>query len=161
MKCFKNRLTTDGFSLLELLLSIAIISLIILMATRYFSTVRSNQKVSEGVSMIQGVRSATGSLIASSNPGAGSVAATICANNLVPAAFCNNGKLVSPWETTAGNNSDVAITTTGYTITIAGITDSGSCNNLKTTFSSDVTPGSTSLCAPSGVIYTLTLAFSN
>jgi general secretion pathway protein G len=134
-----TRSSNRGFSLLELLLSIAIISLIILMATRYFSTVRSSQKVSDAVSMVQGIRAGATSLYATG--GAANVTvANLCTNKQIPSSYCNGTtSLISPWEsgTSAASTIDGSASSGKFKITIAGIPDTASCTNLCTALSGD------------------------
>lgn len=143
-----------GFSLLELLLSIAIISLIILMATRYFGTVKTNQQVTSAVSMVEGVRAG---VTAASAAGVGYTSTStspyaLCSTSKVPKSMCTSTctssacNLVSPWESTTSAASNVAPssgTSTTFDITIAGIPDSASCLNLCNTYANETTPATT------------------
>ena len=45
-----------GIGLLELMLSLAIISLLLIMATRYYSTTKRSKEIAEAVSLIQTIR---------------------------------------------------------------------------------------------------------
>lgn len=156
----KQRRQNKGFSLLELLLSIAIISLIILMATRYFTTVRSSQQVTAATQFVQGVRAAASAAVSA---GVSPTTMNLCTNKNVPAAYCNlaNTALISPWEigsTTPISNVAPAAIGNGFIITVGGVPDVAACNNLYNTFVNEVSvapaPCSTSAFNP------LTLTFN-
>lgn len=54
MRTFKNK----GIGLLELMLSLAIIAILLIMATRYYQSASSSQKVSQAVDMFAALKSA-------------------------------------------------------------------------------------------------------
>lgn len=51
-----------GFGLLELMLSMVIVALLLIMATRYYQSARSNARVNEGVSLIASVVNAANNI---------------------------------------------------------------------------------------------------
>lgn len=148
-----------GFSLLELLLAIAIIGLIILMATRYFTTVKAGQQASAAIQEVQGIRSAIGTQLAQGTaPGSVTIAST-CPT--LPASFCNSGlsKLVMPWDTTDGGSSAIAASATSTTITVSGIPTLAACQNILNAFTKDLT-GTLPTCSASAY-GSLALEFAN
>jgi prepilin-type N-terminal cleavage/methylation domain-containing protein len=144
----KNR--CKGFSLLELLLSIAIISLIILMATRYFSTVRSGQQQAAAVQEIQGIRSAV-SAIVGANPSVTINVLTLCQNKNIPTSFCScsgtactAANLIFPWDSSTGSaTSTVSVSGSTMTIAVASFPDTSACNNVANALGRDVTASCT------------------
>ncbi|MCD6046596.1 MAG: hypothetical protein K0S08_243 [Gammaproteobacteria bacterium] len=117
-----------GFSLLELLLAIAIIGLIILMATRYFTTVKSGQQASSAIQQITGIRSVASSQIAQ---GLTPAYSTICP--ALPANSCNGTTALNfAWDSPTTGTSAFSYTAgnTNYVITINGIPSAVACQNI-------------------------------
>lgn len=97
-----------GFGLLELMLSMVIVALLLIMATRYYQSARSNARINEGVSLISSIVNAanniaigTGDYSAVSNT---SIASYLPSNAQTGTA----GTLNDPW---------------GGTLTVDGKTD--------------------------------------
>ncbi len=142
---------STGFSLLELLLSIGIISLIILMATRYFVTARNAQLVSAAVLQIQGVRAGISSMIAQgvTTPSID----LLCRSGGLPSSYCDSSSttntLISPWSTT-GNSKDLVTISNNATdlFTLTYYFPIGpACQATLNAFTQDLdTPGTTSTC---------------
>ncbi|MFU8797384.1 MAG: prepilin-type N-terminal cleavage/methylation domain-containing protein [Gammaproteobacteria bacterium] len=51
-----NKYRTRGIGLLELMLSLAIIALLLIMATRYYSSAKRSKEITEAMSLIQAIR---------------------------------------------------------------------------------------------------------
>ncbi len=54
-----QKLKQRGIGLLELMLSLAIISILLVMATRYYKSARQAQQVNDAISLVQGIAGAT------------------------------------------------------------------------------------------------------
>ena len=134
----KNLKKLSGFSLLELLLSIAIIGLIILMATRYFTTVKSGQQASAAIQQITAIRAATASQAAQ---GATTISsATICAS--LPQNSCTAANnLTFPWDTAGSGSSSYSYTGPTYTVTVASIPTAAACQSILSAFQSSIISG--------------------
>lgn len=105
-----------GIGLLELMLSLAIIAILLVMATRYFNSARQGQQIAEAISMVQAIAAASQNyFVANGNTMAGvGSAITASGNNYLPNPPKNN-----PWGGTvsvtpdSGNSSAVDIKMTG------------------------------------------------
>ena len=152
-----------GFSLLELLLSIGIIALIILMATRYFTTARNAQLASAAVQQIQGIRAATSTLIANGTAAAGepNVITMICNQGSLPTGSCDTSSttptIISPWDTTTGDKETtvkvaLATDTTHLFTLVYAFPTSQACNSVMNSFTKDIdtTAAGAGCAAPSG-----------
>lgn len=87
-----------GIGLLELMLSLAIIAILLIMATRYFTSANTNQQVSNATDMFNGVRASVNSYYSDNGPAA--QAPTL--SGLVTAGYLPSsygGSTSSPWGT--------------------------------------------------------------
>jgi prepilin-type N-terminal cleavage/methylation domain-containing protein len=153
-----------GFSLLELLLAIAIIGLIILMATRYFTTVKSGQQASSATQEIQGIRSAVSSQLATASGtlAQATLAQNVC-NTLSTTGYCGtDNSFLFPWDTgktTAGSGTLTYPSTTGGTFTITVVTpDLSTCQTVLSSVSKDLKNTTMPTCSASAL--SLDLSFS-
>lgn len=147
--CKKN---LKGFSLLELLLAIAIIGLIILMATRYFTTVKAGQQASSAIQQITGIRSVVSSQIAQGNTPTYS---SIC--TMLPTNTCNGTSALNfPWDSSTSGTSTFSYTAgdSNYVITVNGIPTAAACQNILSAMNSQLATGGTP--APSAQTCTAT-----
>lgn len=107
-----------GIGLLELMLSLAIIAILLVMATRYFASARQGQEVASAISLIQAVSAASQSyFVANGNAFTGLSASALKTQNYLPA----NTNLVNPWGgtvTVAGGDSS---NPTAVTITLTNV----------------------------------------
>lgn len=126
----RRQASQKGIGLLELMLSLAIIAILLIMATRYFNSARSSQKVNETVNLVQVITSAATNIV-----GAGGQPSTISASSLVtyvPPIYQNGTTINSPFgggvTVTAATNTS---SKTGYalSITMTGV-PSDSCTAL-------------------------------
>ena len=146
---FSKHSPRNGFSLLELLLSIGIISLIILMATRYFTSARNAQLVSAAVQQIQGIRASASTMLAQGVPFAtastpGVSIKLICDSGGLPNGYCDtSGALITPWTvgTTGDSTNEVkappASTNDIFTLSYAFPTPQA-CNATMNSFTRDL-----------------------
>ena len=109
LNCLNNKMKKyDGFGLLELMLSMVVVALLLIMATRYYQSARTSARVNAAINLIQA------SLTAADNIGnaQGGYTAAINAAALTP--FLPNNSLQTPWGTTltvstAGANSTSSV----------------------------------------------------
>jgi len=110
----------SGFSLLELLLAIAIISLIIMMTMRYFTTVRSSQLASSAVQELQTIRSTANTQI---SEGISVTTQSIC-DAISSQTICYNTQgsynFIFPWDAGTGNPGSIVdpVTASGAMVTL-------------------------------------------
>jgi Tfp pilus assembly protein PilE len=129
----KNK--SRGIGLLELMLSIAIIAILLVMATRYYMSARQSQQIGDAVSMVSGIMSGAAhfsnahghtytGITLQSLVGAGNVPASFCGTGT--AATCGNN--ANPWK----GNLSVAETAAagGYVITMADLPTNDVCNGV-------------------------------
>ncbi len=149
---------TRGFSLLELLLSIGIIALIILMATRYFTTARNAQLVGAAVQQIQGIRAAVDSMTASGVSNSSITATYICQSGGLPSSYCISDNIATPWAPTTGD-TNITVTVPDPTNTadlfqlVYTFPTQAACLSTYNSFTADLDAKSTAIsaCATTGV----------
>jgi type II secretory pathway pseudopilin PulG len=93
-----NKYRQRGIGLLELMLSLAIIALLLIMATRYYTTATQSQQVSSAVSMIQGIRAGAHVYYSQGGTPATLTMKALMDAGLVPKEFGAVGG--SPWQST-------------------------------------------------------------
>lgn len=127
-----------GIGLLELMLSLAIIAVLIIMATRYYQSTRQSQLVSQAVDQVNAVISAVGNWRVGVSGYTGQDAA---GNGLSYETLYGQGYLPKVWGTTSATaspwSSDMSISpvsATSYTIVFSGIPDYA-CSALQTRLS--------------------------
>lgn len=151
----KKLFSQKGFSLLELLLSLGIIALIILMATRYFTTARNAQLVSATVQQIQGVRSAASTLLAQ---GVTPTVGAICAAAAIPTSYCSaqttSGQLITPFDSTGSADNDFQTVPTDNTTTLFilqyDFPSTAICQAVLNAFTQDLDASGSSGCGTNG-----------
>jgi type II secretory pathway pseudopilin PulG len=84
-----------GISLLELMLSLAIIAIILVAAMRYYQTTRESQQVNAAAEMVTAVYSAGASWIQFNKDFSGVNIAAFVSNGSLPASFANPN--ANPW----------------------------------------------------------------
>jgi Tfp pilus assembly protein PilE len=102
-----------GIGLLELMLSLTVTALLLVMASRYYTTVRTNYRVHEGLGMVHAVYSAAESWLQNN--------ATLPAGeNVARKSFIDNGNLPSTFAVATVNpwGGDISITGVGQTVII-------------------------------------------
>lgn len=121
--------TQKGIGLLELMLSLAIIAILLVMATRYFLVTSRSEQVNRTVTQIGAIQGAVGTWKGGKNSYAGLTEAELYNIGMIPVAEYNNGKIISPWSTpvTVGPSSSDAATS--FVITYGGI-PGWACNAL-------------------------------
>jgi prepilin-type N-terminal cleavage/methylation domain-containing protein len=120
--------SSKGFSLLEMLLVMSIISVLLIGVARYYETASSAQKENEAVTLVQGLKAAgeryrIGKTVSSAN-----ILQELIDRNLIPVSAKTN-----PW----GGQVTVAMASSGkITITLAAI-PGGACQSLAGIFNPD------------------------
>lgn len=116
-----NHFKQRGISLLEVLLSLSVIAVILVMATRYYSSAQQSQQVSNMVSMVSGIVTAeTQYKVAHSN----SLAPI---NILVTQGYLPNDFGKDPW----GGTLSVTTTASPYTISSDSKIPDNACTLLN------------------------------
>ena len=85
-----RRKNEEGFGLLELMLSMVVVALLLIMATRYYQSARTSARVNTAISMTQAAITAADNISNAKGSYTGIVAA-----DLTP--FLPNNSLTSPW----------------------------------------------------------------
>lgn len=159
----QNRKKSLGIGLLELMLSLAIIAVLLIMATRYYSSASNSQKITAATGMINAVKAAAASYLGGN---ATAYASNVSIANLVSAGYLpssfvagsnGNSSTTNPW------NESVGVTATASTITITMATPSSDiCGQLQQQVQSSSTgsaAGATIKCGLLGNASTLTAKF--
>lgn len=120
-----------GISLLELMLSLAIIAILLVMATRYFSSVRSEQQVDETVKMVQQVTGAADNWLATYKSFQKGSVNGISMPDLINQGLVPNSFNTSPWNAPFAIQAQSPDQTM---IVIYGITTVADCANLQAIF---------------------------
>jgi type II secretory pathway pseudopilin PulG len=95
-----SRNKTRGIGLLELMLSLAIIAILLVMATRYFLVANESQKINNAVSIANGFAGAEAQYATHNNVYTNSIK-TLIDGNYLPSSFgggtAEDGKGANPW----------------------------------------------------------------
>ncbi len=126
-----NRSKQRGISLLEVLLSLSVIAIILVMATRYYRSAQQSQQVSNAVSMISGIVTAETQYKAANNNTFVDLATLVTKGYLPP----NFG--TDPWGGT------LSVTEAGgeYTIASTSTIPPNTCTMLNTTLAQSASSG--------------------
>lgn len=100
-----------GIGLLELMLSLAIIAILLVMATRYFTSARQGQQVAAAVSLVNAITSAASNY--TSTQGAGSAPSSIAKIQ----SYLPQGGTTGPW----GSAITVSGSATSFVIVIPSV----------------------------------------
>ncbi|MCH9770086.1 MAG: prepilin-type N-terminal cleavage/methylation domain-containing protein [Gammaproteobacteria bacterium] len=140
-----------GISLLEVLLSLSIIAIILIMATRYFFVANENKNVNQVRAQIGALLAAT-QLWKGSNPSYEnlSLEQLISTGDFPSSANVKNNKLYDPW----GDEIMLAPTgVSGFTITVT-LPTATDCNKLLSSYPQGASGSGTARCASNA--FTLT-----
>lgn len=106
-----------GYSLIELMLALAIIAIMLVVATRYYSTTSSSQKVNAGVNMLQAVINAGEDIKNTTNSYKSIVGIQkLIDQGLVPKNFSDTN--INPW---GGSINATSGTDTNFVLTLTNI----------------------------------------
>lgn len=138
-----------GIGLLELMLSLAIIAILLVMATRYFASARQGQEVASAISMVQAISAASQSyFVANNNSWAGLAVSALKTGNYLPA----NASAAGPWGGTVSVTQSDTANPTAVTITIPNVPEAA-CNQLNGALKSQAI--SVPTCAAGANTYTV------
>ena len=117
-----------GFGLLELMLSMVIVALLLIMATRYYQSARSNARINEGVGLISSILNAANNIAIGSGSYSGATTSAIVPYLPSNEQGSDKTSIVNPW------GGEVTVTPSGtnntlLTIVLPGLGDD--CQKLK------------------------------
>ena len=144
MASLKNK----GIGLLELMLSLAIIAVLLIMATRYFKTAETSQQVEEAAKMVTAVYTAGDSWMQDhSQFGSQNMMGTFAKLGWVPKDFANATTKPNPWggEITAQAGATPKILKVGLSKV-----PQDACQNLAARFKAKM-PGSDPSCGADSI----------
>lgn len=136
----RRKNTQRGISLIELMLSLAIIAIILVIATRYFARANLSQQINNATDQVMGIRAATNSYL--SDQAATGKAPALSIKDLISAGYLpkgyagtdQNGAGANPWN---GNLSVALGNARNFTITATSI-PSAACTALSDKVSANV-----------------------
>lgn len=120
MMFYLKRKKQRGISLLEVLLSLSVIAIVLVMATRYYRNAQQSQQIANALSMLSGIVTAETQYAAANNNTYVDLA-TLRTAGYLPANFIHD-----PW----GNTIQYAAASPGYTITMGPTPSVNACNIL-------------------------------
>lgn len=129
---FNSKKRSLGIGLLELMLSLAIIAVLLIMATRYYSSASNSQKITAATGMINAIKAAAASYLSGYPAGVTSLTLTTLVNGgYLPSTFISgsngSGATTNPW----GNSISISkITPQNITISVT-TPDNGVCQQLQ------------------------------
>lgn len=109
-----NKRRQRGIGLLELMLSLAIISVLLVMATRYYKSARQNQQVNDAISLVEAIIAASENWVIERDDYNG-----INISDLITAGYLPRGSNKDAWHGTATVSS--GMNPNEITITFAGV----------------------------------------
>lgn len=149
-----------GIGLLELMLSLAIIAILLIMATRYFTAANTNQQVNNAVDMFSGVRASVNSYYTDNGAGAAMPnISTLVTSGYLPQSYGGSGgsgTTANPW---GGSIATASASSAGhFTVSMAGVPSSACTmlNNRLTQTVNTSTSSGESVSACSGGSITVT-----
>jgi len=121
-----SRNKARGIGLLELMLSLAIIAILLVMATRYFITANESQKVNNAISIIHGIAGGAANYRNAHNGYTNMSTATLVTEHYIPSSFGGSagaGAGANPW----GGNITTSVVGSGFTVDLSGISNNATC----------------------------------
>jgi len=113
-----------GIGLLELMLSLSIIAILLVMATRYFMVANESQKLNNAVSEVNGIAGGAANYDLSFPGYQDMTLQKLIQGRFVPASLGGsdgNGTGANPW----GGNLDVQTSSPGFIVTVMGVPATG------------------------------------
>lgn len=150
-----KRLVQRGIGLLELMLSLAIIAILLIMATRYYQTTKQSQEVNDGVQLVNSVVAAMTNYITDHpdyTTDADVAFSSFVSWGYLPLALGSTGSTASPWGTNVGA---ISMNSLGATFVTISDVPSGACQQLAGRLAASCQDTNASICgcgtATSGV----------
>jgi type II secretory pathway pseudopilin PulG len=128
-----SRQLLSGISLLELMLSLTIITIFLISATRYYQTTQTTRKINNAVQSLQAIYAAK-EKYATDNSTTPTIA-NLIANSLLPSNFT---VFANPWGGAAGDFSD-SIVGTKLQVVFKNV-PTNACNNIKSKIDTNINP---------------------
>lgn len=157
--------TLQGIGLLELMLSLAIIAILLIMATRYYQSAHQNQLVSQGVDMFGAVQAAVQTYRLDNTDLSAVSISTLVSKGYLPNSY-GSGGAANPWgglltvtpntgtgvlvvEMTGvpGGSDDTLAKRLNDTISKTGSGSYGACGGKTATCGTGCTAGDNKVCA--------------
>ena len=140
----------QGIGLLELMLSLAIIAILLIMATRYYQSARTGQQVNDGISLVTAIVAGSESWVLGQSNFTNLSITELKRQGLIPKEIADDGTSATPWHT----KLDVGVDPTDpgkFQISFENI-PSSACVNLQTKLQNQMnTTGSSCGSPPNGV----------
>lgn len=140
-----RRSKQSGISLLEVLLSLSIIAIILVMATRYYKSAQQSQQLANAVSMIGGIVTAQTQYASANNNAYAPDLKTLSDAGYLPKNFGTD-----PW----GKQITLSAASPGYTINMSTLPSNQTCQILAGMINSGSGVNTTAAC--SGVAFSAT-----
>jgi Tfp pilus assembly protein PilE len=125
MKKVSTQVLAKGIGLLELMLSLAIIAILLIMATRYYQSASTNQKINQAVDMFAAVKGGVRNYYISNGKTFPTSVAKLVQSGYLPTSYLDGDKStattsanVNPWN---GSLAVAAGTGDTFTVAMAGI----------------------------------------
>ncbi len=119
----------QGIGLLELMLSLAIIAVLLIMATRYYQSARNSQQVNDAISLTNAIAGASQSWVLGQNNFSSISFDELKKQGLIPSSIADNYKNATPWHT----ELDLAPSKDGSQVIITfNAIPATACNSLST-----------------------------
>jgi competence protein ComGC len=142
-KMLKRVNREKGIGLLELMLSLSIIAILLVMATRYFMVANESQKLNNAVSEVNGIAGGAANYDLSFPGYEGISISTLVNGRFIPGSLAgpnNDGIGTNPW----GGNLSVDLNAPGFRVTVTGVPSDGvdqkttTCQKLANMINSSV-----------------------
>lgn len=135
----RTRQNNQGISLLELMLSLAIIAILLVTATRYYNATRNSQHVNEAAEMITAVYAAAQSWLANDQLKSQNMIPDFTNIGMLPKQFTNPN--INPW---GGTITAMGQSATSLLVTLTQVPTTD-CNELLQQFKEKI-PNSSATC---------------
>ncbi len=143
-----------GIGLLELMLSLAIIAVLLIMATRYYQAARLSQQVNDAISLTSAIAGASQNWVLGQGNFTGISFAALKKQGLIPAGIADNAANATPWHTAL----DLASTTDGSKIVITlNQIPQEACYSLETKLQGQIQDTTGTDCATSPAKFVATM----
>lgn len=166
LKKVSSQLKQRGIGLLELMLSLSIIAILLVMATRYFVMANESQKINNALSIVNGFAGAAAQYAVTTHTYSGMTIKNLIEGNYLPASFggdsTQTGVGANPW---GGNLTLNVPSSNSFTLTLTsipmGTTQSPTtCTKLEAAINSANPNLVTTGCTAGGATSSLTVTYN-